>query len=735
MLNLSPKLKRTLRVEFSWLVGLWATIGAYFFVLYRLWKYDFRIPLQYEGDAPAVLMLIKTVVEKGNYLSNSDLGWPFGHNWLDYPWIEQWHILIFRFLAIFTQNQFLIANLFYFFSFLAVGTTAYAVSRRLSLTKISSVVVGVLFAFLPYHLFKGTNHLFLSNYSLIPIVLLWAWWLLGNTKLGLPEWQSWRKSWALWLGLIATGLIGGSSGIYYAFFSSYLIVITGILGALRFRRPLLLLLSGVMIISIMLSIAWNLVPGYLARRQIGPNPEAAQRNPDESQNFGLYWSQMFIPQIRYPFPLTKLQANYSSRGEFTEYLGVVGITGLALLLLSIYIKPTLSEREKLWLPATQVIFFFLLFFGLNNGWGTLFAYLISPQIRAYTRISPYLAFLAMVIFAWWSEKIYSGWRGWKKVLGPVALIAISLFSLFDQTLWLKPKFAWNNFRFQGDKEFFSQVENHFVLAGQPGRIYQFPYVRFPEAVTQYRLEDYDQAKAFLHTKKIQWSYGTIKGREGDRWNQWFMTLPWAQQPKVLVGMGFTGLYVDRFAYTDNGAAVLRAFNESLEREPDFYGGDDNRYAFYNLLPEHQAYQSALSIEERLSIEQALRQPVQVEFTQHRFSGEAKDETGRWRWVDQRADLTLSNPLPSGRKIMVSGKLVANAASAVRIQIDGQPPTTLAIGKADKSVPFSFLVDLPAQSQTVLHWSSSAPKIYQSSPETPYSYKLIDFAATDQIPGK
>ena len=48
-------------------------------------------------------------------------------------------------------------------------------------------------------------------------------------------------------------------------------------------------------------------------------------------------------------------------------------------------------------------------------------------------------------------------------------------------------------------------------------IYQLPYHGYPEGGFQNDMWDYHLLVGYLHSDKLKWSYGSVKGREGDSW--------------------------------------------------------------------------------------------------------------------------------------------------------------------------------------------------------------------------
>ena len=97
----------------------------------RLWRMSFRVPMVYWGDAIFSLMLVKNVVEHGSYLTNSNLGAPFGQQLYDFPQGgDNLNILVLWVIGLFTNNAAVAMNLFYLVTYPLVALSALLVLRR-----------------------------------------------------------------------------------------------------------------------------------------------------------------------------------------------------------------------------------------------------------------------------------------------------------------------------------------------------------------------------------------------------------------------------------------------------------------------------------------------------------------------------------------------------------------------------------------------------------------------------
>jgi phosphoglycerol transferase len=68
------------------------------------------------------------------------------------------------------------------------------------------------------------------------------------------------------------------------------------------------------------------------------------------------------------------------------------------------------------------------------------------------------------------------------------------------------------------------------------------------------MTDYEHLKGYLHSSTLRWSYGGVKGRDGD----WQKSLP--EDPKLLVAeleqLNFQGIWINRNGYEDRGALLI-----------------------------------------------------------------------------------------------------------------------------------------------------------------------------------
>jgi phosphoglycerol transferase len=186
----------------------------------------------------------------------------------------------------------------------------------------------------------------------------------------------------------------------------------------------------------------------------------------------------------------------------------------------------------------------------------------------------FIGFIGFVAVGAW----LSGW--WRERSTRVAWALAGLLVLvgaFDQSAEVLDAAAWDRqASWESDSEFVGRIE---ALLPDGAMVFQVPYVPFPGHPDVERMRDYDLFKGYLHSTDLRWSYGAMRGRVPE-WQPPLLARDAADVIAGLVAVGFEGLYIDRFAYADSGAALESSFGEYLGQEPIV--SNDERLAFFDL---------------------------------------------------------------------------------------------------------------------------------------------------------
>jgi phosphoglycerol transferase len=208
----------------------------------------------------------------------------------------------------------------------------------------------------------------------------------------------------------------------------------------------------------------------------------------------------------------------------------------------------------------------------TGGLSTLIA-VIWPQIRAWNRISVFIAFLSLAAAALLLGRLERRLRtsAFVAVLGSVLAVG-----LFDQTTEASvPPFEAVKAAWAKDVALFSTLEDR--LPPEAMVVY-LPYEPFPEP--QPGLRDlYEPAKAYLHSDDLRWSYGAMRGRPED-WGATIAAKPAAEVVAAARMEGFAAILVDRLAYADGGVAIEAGLGAELGAES--LRSPNGRFLFWRL---------------------------------------------------------------------------------------------------------------------------------------------------------
>jgi hypothetical protein len=550
----------------------------------RLWEADLAI-LPVNNDTNVVAMSVKSLVDNGWWLRNPHLGMPFGQQLFEVPFVDNLSMSLMKLLSLFTRNYAVITNLFFFLTFPLTAITSLFVLRSFDISYPSAIVASLLYVFLPYHFFRGEGHLFLSAYYLVPVIVMLCVWLWKD-ELDVPTLDGAngsRISRPLAFALLAVLLIGSGEN-YYAFFGCFLLCVAGVGGSFFSHRMRPLALAIGLSTFVVFAVVLNNAPLLLYMWSHGANKVAALRAPQESEIYGLKISQMLLPVTGHRLPyFSRLKDTYNSLApEVNENqsatLGVVGGFGFLFLLASLLWQSKEKAGELFRPLATLTVA--AVFLGTIGGFGSLFNFVVYPQFRCYNRISVYIAFLSLFTAALLLDALkrrmelrqYGTWV-WYGSLAAVLLIGI----LDQTTTAFVPNYEESKAEDHNDAAFVKEIE---AAVPRSAMIFQLPTVSFPTNPPVQRMVDYDLLKGYLHSNTLRWSYGSVKGREDALWGERVTHQPLDSMVQQLAFAGFSGIYIDRYGYSDSGRRIEDQLSQLLGQSP--LVSENGRLAFFNL---------------------------------------------------------------------------------------------------------------------------------------------------------
>jgi phosphoglycerol transferase len=624
--------KRSLRDAIVDAIGVAAATVGLIVVTLRLWQADFRVPfvynatkespLAYGPDAPYYLMVAKGIVEHGSFLRIDNLGWPFSLQLYDNPETgDNLQLALLRGLGFFLRDAVLTVNVYYLFTFVAVSLAAWFVLRRLGVSRLVAAVVAILYSFLPYHFARGEAHLLLSGYFMVPIAALLILQVLSDdppftAHRDAPE-RKWRL--ALWSRRAVPWFLAcaalGSTGPYYAFFAVLLLVVA-VVADLIARRSWQRAASGAVAAGIVVVVLLlNLSPSFLYWLSNGRNDDAIPRGISETEVNGLRVAELVVPRVDHrieAFADAQRKTDRfspvasSERGQQLGFIGAVGFVGIIVFTLSRLLRrtgdddpargpPPLGTRSEI-VQRLGLLTIVAVVVATVSGISLLISAVGLRYIRSYNRVSVFIGFFALVAVAFgldWLIARLPRWHG-RAVLAAVVCVAVLAVGVLDQTSSADvPDYKALDRAWESDDVFMHRIEREL---GPGAAVFQLPYVFFPEAGEIVGTGPYDQVRGWLHADSLRWSWGSVRGREGD-WQAALVRLEPADALDALTAVGFTGLMIDRAGYEDQGELIEYGYSTTLGQQPRV--SPDGRLLFYDLR------EWARGLRERLS-------PAQIE---------------------------------------------------------------------------------------------------------------------------
>jgi phosphoglycerol transferase len=574
------------RLERLWpyLAAALLSLAIYFWVA-DLWKADFKVLFTYYsgGDLFWNAATLKGLMENGSHLVNPSLGAPFGLQTYDFPASDALYYGLLRLLSVFAGNYATTINLFYVLSYPLTALSALWVFRRFAIGTVPGVICSLFYTFLAAHFRRGLPHLQFACYYLVPL-LFWVVLTIGIPGGGRPSGGLKEMLKSRWfLGRLAVCVAVGSFGFYYSFFGMFFLAGGGLFAWAVHKYRTGFLASSVLVGAMLLTSLCNVLPNIMFWAREGTNPAAVVRAPIAAEVYGLKITHLLLPNLGHRVPLLAefrrfyVEQSGANEASTTAGFGVIGGLGFILLLAcSLFRGRNAFRNDPIELLGTLNLMGVLL--ATVGGFGSILSFLGLQQIRAYNRISVFLAFLAfMAVALVWQKLEKSLFAGSRPFFILVSLL-VAVFGLWDEIpAGVAPNYALSSAQCAQDASYVAMLES-----STPPRsmIFQLPYIPFPEYPPVLQMTDYSHFRPYLHSKHLRWSYGAIKGRQGAVWMEATSSLPVPQMVKAVAGAGYAGIYIDRYGYADHAAALEAQLAGLLGTTPIVSG--DNRLCYFSL---------------------------------------------------------------------------------------------------------------------------------------------------------
>lgn len=510
---------------------------------------DWSQPRWLEGDPLEVYARVKIAAEQPlhallSFTRIERLGAPVAADWSAYPVPDR---LVFVLTGQLSRITGLMAAVHLAGAFIA-GLNAlsfYLCARWLRWRWEWAAALAAVFAFSCYNIRWGITLSFSQVFVLPPLVLLCARAARTGPVVG-P-----RRGWLL----LAVGLGSwlGLANPYLAYFAG---VVTG--GALLLslarrgpgvRRLPLLVLLGCLLTSFTLG---NI--GAIAAQLQGSITQHRGRSTDDLSLYALRPVDWVVPPADHRIPaFAKLGRDYqaarrSSAEFFYNYLGVAGLSGLALLL----IRGVTHLRRRRWHRLDPVLgLAWITLFGVAGGINTWVGAVSADVFRVSARIGIYA--LVWTLFAT-GTCLSRRTLGWPRPGSVLLALTLGLVAVWEQTPFLADRsgLVQNSDRWQAVADLTGRLERELPAGAQ---VFQLPVVPFPEAGVTGTMSDYEHFLPLLTSRSLHISYGQLHRSPWLRWARYVSRLPAADFIPALERAGYDLLWVDRRAYPDGAESL------------------------------------------------------------------------------------------------------------------------------------------------------------------------------------
>jgi phosphoglycerol transferase len=523
---------------------------------------------------------------------------------------------------------------------------------------------------------------------------------------GLPHWSGWN---GVTVAALAISVLIGSENAYYAFFACFFVLVAGLASYVSRRRFYPLCNAGILNAVVILTLLVSTAPHFIYKRHQGADPDAVVRSPEHGEIYGLKIIQLLLPaeyhrvgRLRH-YTDTYDRVSPLVNENVSASLGVVASVGF-LFLIGRLLWLGRREGELSPLDVLCLLNIFAILLATIGGFGTVFSWGISPWIRSYNRISIYIGFFAIFMVVACLEALRRRYA--RSTASRVCFYAIlgllATAGILDQTpSYVSATDAFAQREYSSDAEFIGRIE---AALPPDAMIYQMPHVTFPDSG---HVLEYGHLRAYLHSTRLHWSHGAMKGRPEGTWQDEMASKPLQEMIPSLAHAGFGGIYVDRRGFADAGASVQAELTRIVGMPPQV--SNDAKLLFFNLTAYVKNLKGRYTEKEWEAERQMTLYPQQLRYLwQNGFYFEEKDLQKRWRWCSSEGKLVIENPASRSRQVTLKMGFATAYPESTPLRIDSDLLSTPRLFKPGEDVILEKLTIMPGKH--VLHFACDARRL-------------------------
>ena len=537
--------------------GIILSVAAVLAFIYR--NADIRYPLEYAGgDEIGVFYVVKAIKEFGYTLINPREGGITGADMFDYPYSDKFSFIIVKFISLFFDNVYLIANLFYFTSYLLIALITCRVCRSLGCGKRISYMIAVLYAFSPFMQLRY-EHMWLTPYYMLPVACMIAIRIL-NDDIDVKS----RR----FMTYVLLSFGCAFTGMYYAWFTCAVIaaaIAIRLFSSAKKDIPNVLKYTAY-IFSCAAGVAVNVLPNavYCYINGFSSSTEMSLRSSGHTEYYGLKLVQMLLPREGHRIAaFSDMAQNYADsfplvNENISASLGIIASVGLILALINL-----LSKKESL---AESKLITSVFLISTIGGIGTILSLFVSLPMRCYNRASLMIMFMALLLIGRYISTFIDKLS---VSAGSVLIGAMVCLGILDQTVdFVKPDYL----DFEASQKLVHQIED---TLDEGDMVFVLPVLDWPSQ------PGYMNHIGYTESKSLRWSYGAAQGRTETVWQHKVAGLDCSQMISVMRNAGYDGIYLDVWLYgVDASAELSSEITDVVGASPMI--SDDGRLYFWDI---------------------------------------------------------------------------------------------------------------------------------------------------------
>ena len=686
----------------GWYTAIAVTAGALLWAVPALRNHSLAVPLTYERDGLFFTALAKLVSEDGPFHSTR-IGAPFGSDLVDWPLGTWLPLTLIAGLVRLTGEAGAAVNLYWLACTVTASLTAAYAFRRLRLRPGPAFVLGLLYGFQPYGFYRNVEHVTLT-FPLVPLLALLCLRVAGAR----PEDETTAERRVT----LAACILQGFCYVYYSFFASMLLVAGAAIGCWRSGGSRAWRRAAWAIVVLTLGTAITVAPTLRYWQRHGRNPDLSYKSAAETDLYGLKLRHLLTPIAEHPLAPWRALAGAAEAARFpgenenaTARLGTAGALGLLLLLAFCVARAAgLCPGRDPDLEAPAALSLVTLLIATVGGFASLFALLVSPDVRAFNRVVVFLSFFSLLAIghatgrALASLAVRPADRPW---LRHTALAAALLAGIADQVplQTLETLRAGTEAAFAEERGLVEQIER---TLPKGALVFQLPAMTIPiDRETWPPMLYYDPARAYVHSRSLRWSWGAILGRDHD-WQRAAAILPPAELVRVLALAGFSGIWIDRNGYLGEkrprhqdleAALVAAAGGPVLTSQP-------GRYAYVPIEAYRLHLESQLGPEALARARAGVLADAPVLTLERGCTEESKTADGWWRRCGPSSRLVLRNARFGALEVTLFARVRASGGGSGTLRLRG-PGFSDEVPLGPAAVPYRRVLRLESRQQLVL----------------------------------